>query len=517
MLNCPSGLDYNQLAILFCAWAGLNRRNIEYHVTQRPGVSISTTIADLLVTEDKPKRFIEKLTAGNLAGILRRDPEAAITALQECITRVRKYRKFTIQAATSDINNLKTAAAEDIQDPGIHKDIKFALNVLEPDLEIAQKYFKHADECRAHAKNNAEISKLISLRTSTENILEPTRFAISDSDMKTELLQTIDDALAKRIAEEANRYARINDLTFYESNREKLDNLIRAVDRGCKSGAVDPLKRALLTLQRSRDELTKGKQDEVLIVKLQGYKVSDPLETLRLASKDLEAMQPAAEQTKALIQDKIAAIQAEIATIEESIVRWDNKTGDACTAAAAHSIRNEINDCKHRFIDSPEAATILGLMGRCSTIEKVFRTVEELLRIDPNSPQDAGAYRQRLSQTMAANSSELSTQQLKVIETGIGRIDALVAEKTRTAIDWLKEMMALVESATEPLKALAKLDKIPAFLPEEDREDVEHIRATLRERADSNEVEALERRFVALSRARQIECLERLKRAINGE
>ena len=95
--------------------------------------------------------------------------------------------------------------------------------------------------------------------------------------------------------------------------------------------------------------------------------------------------------------------------------------------------------------------------------------------------------------------------------------DNAIESKTKQATQWLQQIAQETETGGDATKLLKALREPPEFLPVDCAETLENLRETQQSRIDTNEIDALSRRFRKLSRTKREECLVVLQTLLDEE
>ncbi len=158
LLNPPYGYDYNTLTLLFAAWYGYNRHDIQLSCAGR-----LTAIGEVAKDHKKglkaPRDF---LTALSDCTITRRD-RSQLTLDVEKLLRQVDEDAFSKIEALNGLRKLQNFLEDERSDPNLRPEVESSAEALRQAVKAADEYDQKAASLRARAESKRKVSELIDL------------------------------------------------------------------------------------------------------------------------------------------------------------------------------------------------------------------------------------------------------------------------------------------------------------------------------------------------------------------
>lgn len=343
LLNVPYGYDHNTLALLFSAWLGYYRNDLQVAVGGKiVGLDSATGNGGKL----KPKDFIELWAKASLR---RKDKRQLLRDIEASIDRV-NGGGLGLDEAEAILEKLKASANEtDISDPALLDNARLALQKLNAGLQKLGEYERAVEDIEERLKKATSIQQLAGLLSGIGKLTEP--FTVASSKAKPpELREKVLKSIKEKTEDLCQVYERLDDIRQYGRQEEALKSALRELD---KLGLVAPAERvrqALKTLEGEQHRLEESQKIEALLSKIASLEASGTLAKLR---KELKELEPLLMHTSEKVQQAAAAkkqlLQTEVKRLEAFILGLETQIDALDSVRAAQNLEKDILRERNRF------------------------------------------------------------------------------------------------------------------------------------------------------------------------
>ncbi|MDI3340913.1 MAG: hypothetical protein QJR03_10315 [Sphaerobacter sp.] len=495
LLNPPYGFDSQTLTLLFTAWYGYYRYELE--------LSVDGRIRELTeVMQDNRRGGLLKpadfLTALRRATLTRTNPSETDEAIRQIIERIERVQP----ASRAETENELALIQKALQDPRIDSARRVQLgkaqSQLQGDLERANTYEKQARELVSLATSGDELEPVLKGVAAVSELGEPPRLVMVEGPTPAELAQHLRARADELLRVECERLAKLTRLDAYDQHRKRAKELKFLLAKYGLPGRVNSVMEAEKRLERERDRLHAAEQarkhDEAIRDELRTMTVGPSLDlaTYRRYLQRLDALAPRTEQVRDELVAKRREIeqQAELLTafVAELVPRVDR----ANTLEEVGAIRDEVLRRQLLYQGTDEAATLDQVLTRCEVLERVF-TEAERLRTSPLTHASDVRDRQRsLEALLSESDAHLSDIQRVAIASVRDTIEQRAAEMTQRAIRWLDDMEQELEQTRQFYHLREQLRQPPAFLPLDEHPRLERLRQRVQEALEQDAEQQVE-------------------------
>lgn len=451
LLNVPYGYDHNSLALLFSAWLGYYRRDLQIAVNGRiVGIDSMTPGSKL-----KPKDFIGSWASGHLR---RKDRKKLLEDIEQAVDRV-SAGGLSLSEAESILEKLKASANEnDITDPTLLDNARLSVRKLQEGIEGLVRYDLAVKDIE-QGLERASIQSISSLLKKIAQLAEPVT-VVSALAKPAELRQKVLNRAKELTEQTCQLHERLDDIRQYGRQEEILK---RALAELGKLGLAEPMQRVQQALERLQQEQCRLEEDG-LLARIRSVDASGNLSKLRRELREIEKYsryETASVRQAAL--EKAAVLAEEVKRLEGFILDLDKRLDAVDSAQGARVLQREIIKERSRFEGTPDIRDIDAAEARVSKLIGFFSEVEGGL---PHSTEEAGRLINRLTELPSTYEGYLSDVHKQKLEQRIQEVQEHLRVQGEKAREWLEGCRRL--AAGEDLRSLeAALSKPHPFLSEE--------------------------------------------------
>lgn len=438
LLNPPYGYDYNTLSLLMAAWLGYYRRDIDLAIDGK-----ITTLSQLVEDRTaKPKDFIKKLT--KVSTRRKKRDEGSIRQIIEQIERgglSREQAKECLAILRARANE------EEILDPELLENAKMALAKLEQGLRQLEEYEKKVNVILQVSEEAKTVSKIAQQLDKLKKLNEPV-VVCSGHWKRDQLREKLLQRASELTDEQCRLYERIDSITDYGRNEERLKGLFSQLELLSLTEAQNRVNKALKNLETSFKQLKAYEEETQILGLLRSIDSSSNLLKLREIRKELEGYtRNPSERVRAEAQERLEKVRAEIEFLESFVQSLEARLNALSNEAGVLKLERKILELRNRFEGTPDFQDIEAAATRCRMLAEYFRELEAPLPNDERLAAEkltkieglAGAFGQYLSDSQAA----LACKKAEELKAHVAKLE----EKARV---WLQEMVGRIDAATEP-------------------------------------------------------------------
>lgn len=513
LLNPPYGFDYNTLLLLFSAWIGYHRDELQ--ISARGRVIGVSDLEKWVETAKTPRDFLTQICKDEYLALSRRDPDADQQQVRELVRRVRNREKFSQHEAQESIGFLRAFAERDKQPTDVREQASSTAETLEHALKIAQDYDHQVQDIIERADRERTIDSLQNLcqRVNRLPLLEIVAATKPSPEVIAEHLE--------RCAEDAfgweqHSISGVKDLTQIGTLRDKLAGYRKAFESLGQTTYVEKCK-----------ELQNALEDRVRYLKAQAQEASIRNEikamthTASLAElyKYQNRLQEIADVSQELAEERDRKMQA----IAQEIYRLQTYAETISASVQAIELR-ELHQCRDealklytRFSGTQVQAQLEHALHYLDLLHDFASQIGKVKVDALRTPEDVAMARAELSRIRSDFERGLSANHLNEVLQLEHQIESRVQSLQSEAVRWL-EALERDEATLSTGELKLRLAAPPVFLPAECQQRLEALRARMQQRLDSDVIAQIEHLFEALvtPQMRQ-ECLNRLQRLMHEQ
>lgn len=469
LLNAPYGYDHNSLALLFSAWLGYYRRDLQLAINGKiVGIDSITGEGSKL----KPKKFVEAWASVHLR---RKDRKKLLEDVEQAVDRV-STGGLSREEAESILEKLKASANEnDITDPTLLDNAKLSVRKLQDAIEQLEKYDKAVKDIE-NSLERASIQQISNLLNKIAQLAEPIT-VVSTSAKPAELRQKVLNR-AKELTEDiCHHNERLDDIRQYGRQEEELKRVLAELK---KLGLAEPMQRvqqALDLLKQELHRLEEAREIDSLLARIRSIDASGNIHKLRMDLKEIEKYSNHELVTvREAAREKLVLLKTEIGRLEGFILGLDKQLDSVDSIEAARTLERAIVRERSRFEGTRDISEIDAAEERARKLANFFSEVEGVL---PQSADDASRLINKLTELTKAYEGYLSDVHKQKVEHRIREVQEYAKARHEEALGWLADCRQRLASG-EDLGGLEEtLSKPHPFLPEDMQPVLSELRREL--------------------------------------
>lgn len=506
LLNAPYGYDHNTLALLFSAWVGFNRRDLEL---AREGRITSLDQLGPGKGKYKPVEFIEAW-AGLVAR--RKDHSKTIRTLQSHLEAVDTGGLDSAIAA-----NIRASLAARLQDldyinsdPSLADNIQIALKKLSEGLETLRKYDEEVDlivETLAKTKSLQEALKLLKR---VRGLSSPT-LVVSRKKSPPELREQVNitiAALTERICVD-NQH--LSDIKHFSKQEDALKLALADLSRDGMDELATQVKLALKKLQESAEDLETQQRSQASEAEILG-RIAGMQEELGGVSilqnylSELEGITGSSERVRSAIENKRSAIKRALATLLNRIPVWQSELLKEINPRVLDNLHEQIIRGLAKYEGTETHQLLDALSKRYQTVAKILRQVGNPPEFaDRNSFEKWIANLQKLKMDPA-----LEEPHRAVIDEEARKAVDLLARRENEASQWLANCERQIKEGVQLEELEVRLNTPHIFLKESELGKLGELKDLLKKQLEADARKRIEHLFKRLSPSERQHCLAQL-------
>jgi hypothetical protein len=480
LLNVPYGYDYNTLALLFSAWLGYYRNDLQVAVDGKiVGLDSATGNGERL----KPKDFVALWANASLRrkdrGQLLQDVEAAILKVND--------GGLSLDEAEAIREKLKASAKEtDISDPALLDNARRALEKLEDGISKLGQYEREVKEIEEQLEKATSIPRLAALLGNISKLNEP--FTVASGKAKPpELRERALESIKEKTEYLCQANERLDDIRQYGRQEEALKNALRELNKLGLAEPAERVQRALKTLEGEQHRFEEKQKIADLLARIEALDAAGTLAKLR---KELRELEPLTSHASEKVQDAASAkrslLKAEVERLEGFILGLEKQIDAIDSAQAAQKLERCILRERNRFEGTPDIRDIEAAEERLNRLIAFFQQMESGL---PKTAEEAKSVLERLAKLHEEYAGLLSETQKHKLEEKIKAVRSHIETQEMEASSWLESCRKRLAEGHNLAALAAELVKEHPFLPEHLRKDLGELREQLEARRTAEQQE----------------------------
>ncbi|GIV17510.1 MAG: hypothetical protein KatS3mg022_2945 [Armatimonadota bacterium] len=500
LMNPPYGYHFHQLSLLFSAWYGYHRKYLEFSIDGKLDSLLSVWN---LQKVDRSERFIERMVYTHHVAIKRRDVDREREKVQRMVRTILSRTEYLSQQEAEEALSLLRSALENLEDDeGLRENIQRSVQMLEEDIGIALRYDQRAE----HLLKMAQLES--GLRPLAEAYSKPGLPSLGIVLPSSPSVQDIQSRLMERfrqrveaICSEAEQLRRLEDVSKYEDGLRAIIPYIRLTKN---QGLEHRVKQAIRNVQERAEQLRQEAAEESLISEMRMMDTGARLATLRDYVKRLQQMNLQSAKAQEIYRQKRNQIEEAIQQSESRLRQWREAFVKAEDRAALEHLQEQTNRYWTHYEGTDEEQQVKQLVEECQQVMTLLRQVSEVANSSPPDPAGVKEAKWELEE-LRQQSQHPAVH--KAVEQARRRLEEYAQKKVEEASHWLQqlEQRAISQQGEGLSTLLQQLSQPPAFLPEEQKPNLESLKAEVQRRIDEDAVENVR------SRLRQIRDVQKLR------
>lgn len=518
LLNPPYGYDSQTLTLLFSAWCGYNRRELDLSVDGQLR-ALETLFEGGSRGLARPQDVIAKLARST---ITRRNPSELESKAREIVERIARREAISQQQAEQDIQTLQSALENLELDGDQYRDFATAKARLEKELAAAREYDRQIHELQQLALTSEDLDKLLEGWERRGRLGDYNGFVQASGPSKQHLSALLLAYIQKLTRSIYSQYEQLTVLADYNRHAAALTTLREKLQSRGLDGLATEVGSAIQRLATVRERLEQDERarehDRAIQAEMAAMTVrpSTDLATLRRYREKLESMQPQTGTVKEEWKSKRQEISARITTLEHLIGQLQQQLQQAAEVPSVRQVRDRLLQERRLFEETPEAQVIEGILTRAESLEQLFTEVANLRSRPLERPEDVDEGCRRLRE-LGVTFAELSEVQRTAIENAIKHIQEQANKRVQAALDWLTKLEGRLSRPEELLALKDVVDRPPPFLPPDQSPRLAELRRRVEQALEEDAERQVEHYFQRIrDPQRRRALLDRLMQLVGG-
>lgn len=518
LLNPPYGYDSQTLTLLFSAWYGYNRRELDLSVNGQLR-ALETLFEGGSRGLAKPQKVIATLARSTLT---RRNPSELESKAREVAERISRREAISQQQAEQDIQTLQSALENLELDGDQYRDFATAKARLEKELAAAREYDRRVHELHQLGRTSDDLDELLEGWERLRELSDYNGFVQASGPSKQHLSALLPARIQEFTRRICSQHEQLTALADYDRHAAALRTLREKLQKRGLDGLANEVGSAIQRLATVRERLEQDERarehDRAIQVEMAAMTVrpSTDLATLRRYREKLESMRPQTGAVKQEWQSKCQEISAQIATLERLIGQLQQQLQQAAEVSSVREVRDRALQDRRLFEETPEAQAIERILARAENLEQLFAEVQSLRSRQLQRPADVDEVCERLHE-LGECDGELSEAQRAAIENAIKHIQEQANKQVQAALNWLTELEGRLSRPEELLALKDDLDRPPPFLPPDQYPRLAELRRRVEQALEEDAERQVEHYFQRIrDPQRRRALLDRLMQLVGG-
>lgn len=517
LLNPPYGHDHNTLTLLFTAWYGYNRHDIQLSYGGRLA-ALSEVAKDHKKGLKQPRDFLAEL---NNCMITRRNSSELARDIEDLIQKV-EHDTFSKSEALDGLRKLRNFLEDERSDPKLRSEAESAASSLERAIEAAGEYNQKAASLRSRAEKKRKVRDLVDLMLDIGKLPRTSRVRPDES--SPEELRGMLRGKVKSVTEShCAKFERINDVTEYGLHYHELQSEHEVLSEVGLEPLVERVDLALQTLRERKESLERGQKDEGALGILQAIPTKGPLSALRENRQTVANLVFQGAEAKQEAQAKTEAIRAEISRLESFAQGLAGRLSTLTRRDAVQTLKEDILRHRDFFEGTEEQSSVEQALEQCKVLESYFADLSKATNTSSKTPDEVEEQLSNLGYLETEYAETLSSAQLDVLHEAEKDIRQEAAKREEQALSWLDSLERDLErldnngqnDGEKVEKLLGRVEAPPPFLPSKAQERLNGCEQGVRQLVNRDLTLQVELHFKRITtRSKQEECLERLRQLI---
>ena len=491
LMNPPYGYHFHQLALLFSAWYGYNRKQLELSIDGKLDSPVSIWNSQGV---DRSERFIEQMVFVKAVTIKQRDTGRELEQVKRLVRDIISRTEYFSQEEAEEAISLLTAAQDRLEGPDeeLREDIQRALKTLQEGIKLAKDYDRRAEQLLQMAQSGMQIRPLAEAYSRHE--LPDLGIVLPGQPTPDEIQKRLMERIWQRVeaaCNEAERLSRLEDVAKY---RDVLRAIISPIRLTRNQELEARVMQAIQSVEQRAEQLRQEAQEAPIIGEMRAMDVQSPLATLRRYRQRLEEMRLLSQEAQQLHQKTQQQIDQAIRQSEQRLRGWLQSFQEARDRATLERLLEEMRRYWAHYENTPEMKQVTETEEECEQVLRVLEQIEQIVRLSPTSPGEVDKAIEQLKQK--SSQMEHLAVQNAVIE-GERRLQEYAQRKAEEALRWLQqqEQDAQQGQGDALIKLLRQLDEPPTFLSDSEKGRLQRLKTTVQQRIDEDAVQSIRLRL----------------------
>lgn len=520
LLQAPFGYDAYTLALLFCAWYGYNRSEVQFF-----SQNASTPVAPEAVfwqakktNEFKtPKDLLKTLLTLSLQRRSRSEAEQQIRRLLQRI----EQGAPSFASSTVDETLLQLRQASD--NPHLPQDLKDRLPASIDRLEQDYQHYQHLD------KTLRTIQQLVPERTDLEKLrdhwvelrsLQPPTLILTGPVSLESVRQELWRRIEAKVTNELQRLVQLDDLSNYTHQRQRISTIGSLLTKAGIDSFEECVRQSLAKLDKRKKEIEQRRQDQQALQQLRMLPERAPLSELERALQIIDGLTIVSDEAQRERDTKRQQIAAMCDRLRALPMQAEQQLIQARRVAEVERVRDELRT-HLTWLDGEPLQAAQQVLARCTTLVALLQTVEQRATRPWQTYEEAQSVRADLAALLARDDAVLAPAQREEVEQTLRQLDERIQKRRDEAHAWLERCLERErhrEAAATLLDEVERATGLRSFLSPQDQQRCKELGERLRQRLDQDQVERVIGEFQKISSLQQRRvCLQRLVQIVKGE
>lgn len=504
LLNPPFGYDYNTLALIFCAWFGLNSHNLQVIADGAP-INIKQVDAWLQVG---PKEFINSLLTHKVA-LARRDLAKATKEIKALLAKVKKGGLSRKEAKESLAKFEDFINTEEIN-PDLASEARNEIKNIQSSLDVLSRYEKQAKDILGAIGRERSIKKIVDLLDTLDIELDGTLVSV-DAPLPAEIRSKVQKWLEEIVETQCKDYEEIEDIADLNLHRRDLETLRQDLTRLKLPTLAERVKKSIATLADNAESLRIRQEEASIQNELRMLQISAPLKSLYDFCEKWKKQTGLSKETQKLRDAQIRAAEQEIDRVESDVEDLEKDIERIDSKQALDILNRSLLLLAHR-VDG--TALSKKLVKPMAAIESLGQFFEELWKVDNTviaTEEIAQALRARLNDVSKRYSKLLSDKQKQAIEKSEQTIEKRIRGYEQQAALLVDEYERTYAKGVKIVELRAQMERPISFLTEKERKRLNTLIVQVDRKLDEDVILQIEHNFRKIkdTKIRQ-KCIKRL-------
>lgn len=368
LLNAPYGFDPYTVMLVFAAWFGHYRHDLE--VSHSGSL---TTLGRLFENAKSPKDMLGLL---NEAAIKRRD----VDEMKEKVARlIRRLDSDTLsqQEATESIVLLEEyvhRGTREFADEAVG-----SIEKIKAALDQAIRYDKQAQKLLQSSESENNLSKLYADLIGVGML--PMLARVAASQPSADVIQKrLVDRIAIVVKEECARHEQLKNISEFSLKQKHLQGIFSLLEKAGLGELQTKAKAALTQLESSRKALEAKEAEKATIARIEALPARGALCEMGKTLAEIQSLDLQSEEAKRAANKKITSISSAMQGLRDLARALTTRVSTVTTRANLRALQNELHRIASAFAGSEEEAAISAAIQRCAELEQSFEEQERAER-----------------------------------------------------------------------------------------------------------------------------------------
>ena len=513
LLNPPYGYDYNRLLILFCAWYGVNRHNLQLILGTKSG-----SIDDIANQLDKPAELIAHLTFVDRARISRRDPSSVSREIQQLIKQA-DSGQFTCEQAEMAQSKLIQFTNDESNDAVLRSAAESTQKRICDALAKAAQYDKDARHILNRLKD-ASVVKIVGNCWASITELKSTGCVSTVEPSPSELQDIARKQMTYAVMRRCSEHEKLKDITEYELHKTQLMSIKTELTVAGMTELHCHVDAALKKLEEFRQRQVAKIEDSAVIAEVQAMRAEARLAELRKNLERLGKITCQSDDARQLIDQATEHAKGAISNAEQFVTQLESRLTSIRSVAEARQLELDANGRLERYAGTNEDHKLSEVLHQAGQLQPFFASLDRAKNAELDAPVEVEKCLADLNALASEYGRVLSPEQEKLIAEARDLVEKAKAEKERKAEAWLEGIENRAQNQTDPTRLIEELSHPPAFLSDGKRRMLT-LRSQLQTKVEEDEVTHIKQLFNKIQdrdrRVRLIEELNALVRELDAK